>query len=44
MAVVDSGALAQGGQFSVDVLGRERRAHLVAGDVLYDPQNERVKV
>jgi dimethylglycine dehydrogenase len=44
MAVVDSGALAQGGQFSVDVLGRERRAHLVAGDVLYDPQNERMKV
>ena len=44
MAVVDSGVLAQGGQFSVDVLGRERRANLVAGDVLYDPQNERVKV
>ena len=44
MAVVDRDVLANGGAFSVDVLGRERRAHLVAGDVLYDPQNELMKV
>ena len=44
MAVVDRDVLANGGAFSVDVLGRERRAHLVAGEVLYDPQNELMKV
>jgi glycine cleavage system aminomethyltransferase T len=44
MAVVDAGMLAAGGAISVDVLGRERRAALVAGDVLYDPDNSRMKV
>jgi dimethylglycine dehydrogenase len=44
MAVVDSGMLAAGGVISVDVLGRERAAALVAGDVLYDPDNSRMKV
>jgi dimethylglycine dehydrogenase len=44
MAVVDSAMLAAGGAISVDVLGRERKATLVKGDVLYDPDNSRMKV
>ena len=44
MAVVDSAMLAAGGEMSVVVLGRERAAALVAGDVLYDPDNSRMKV
>ena len=44
MAVVDSRMLASGGAISVDVLGRERVAHQVAGDVLYDPDNAKMKV
>ena len=36
--------LASGGAISVDVLGRERVAHQVAGDVLYDPDNAKMKV
>jgi dimethylglycine dehydrogenase len=44
MAVVDSAMLAAGGAVSVDVLGRERAAALVEGDVLYDPDNSRMKV
>ncbi|NCF49634.1 MAG: FAD-dependent oxidoreductase [Bacteroidetes bacterium] len=48
MAVIDSKALetihSNGGAMSVDVLGRMRPAHLVAGGVLYDPENARMKV
>ena len=44
MAVVDSAMLESGGALSVDVLGRERAAQRVEGDVLYDPTNERMKV
>ena len=44
MAVVDSKMLEAGGSLTVDVLGRERAAHRVEGDVLYDPTNERMKV
>ena len=44
MAVVDSKMLEAGGSFTVDVLGRERAAQRVEGDVLYDPTNERMKV
>ena len=44
MAVVDSKMLDAGGSFTVDVLGRERAAQRVEGDVLYDPTNERMKV
>jgi glycine cleavage system aminomethyltransferase T len=44
MAVVDSAMLATGGAISVDVLGRARAAALVEGDVLYDPDNSRMKV
>ena len=44
MAVVDSAMLENGGALSVDVLGRERAAQRVEGDVLYDPTNERMKV
>ena len=43
-AVVDSAMLESGGALSVDVLGRERAAQRVEGDVLYDPTNERMKV
>ena len=32
------------GALSVDILGRERVATRVEGDVLYDPTNERMKV
>jgi dimethylglycine dehydrogenase len=44
MAVVESKMLEGAGEISVDVLGRERAAHLVAGDVLYDPDNTKMKV
>ena len=44
MAVVDAKMLESGGAMTVDVLGRERAAHLVAGDVLYDPENAKMKV
>ena len=44
MAVVDAAMLEAGGAFSVDVLGRERAAHRVVGDVLYDPENAKMKV
>ena len=44
MAVVDSGMLESGGVLSVDILGRERAAQRIEGDVLYDPTNERMKV
>ena len=44
MAVVDSKMLEAGGSLTVDVLGRERAAQRVEGDVLYDPTNERMKV
>ena len=44
MAVVDSAMLESGGALSVDILGRERAAKRVEGDVLYDPMNERMKV
>ncbi|HCV87879.1 MAG TPA: dimethylglycine dehydrogenase, partial [Alphaproteobacteria bacterium] len=44
MAVVDAKMLAAGGAVSVDVLGRERAAQRVEGDVLYDPDNAKMKV
>ena len=44
MAVLDARMLESGGAMTVDVLGRERAAHLVAGDVLYDPENAKMKV
>lgn len=44
MAVVDTDMLSAGGAITVDVLGRERAANLVEGDVLYDPDNSRMKV
>ena len=44
MAVIDSAMLEAGGALSVDILGRERVATRVEGDVLYDPTNERMKV
>ena len=44
MAVVDAKMLEAGGAVSVDVLGRERAAHRVEGDVLYDPDNAKMKV
>ena len=44
MAVLDAKMLESGGAMTVDVLGRERAAHLVAGDVLYDPENAKMKV
>ncbi|MGB1177096.1 MAG: aminomethyltransferase family protein, partial [Candidatus Puniceispirillaceae bacterium] len=44
MAVVDTAMLSGGGAITVDVLGRERAAALVEGDVLYDPDNSRMKV
>jgi dimethylglycine dehydrogenase len=44
MAVLDARMLDSGGAMTVDVLGRERAAHLVAGDVLYDPENAKMKV
>jgi dimethylglycine dehydrogenase len=49
MAVIDADALDDnvlGGEkpISVLVLGKERRAHIVEGGVLYDPDNSRMKV
>ena len=44
MAVLDKAALAKGGDIYVDVLGRERAAHIVEGGVLYDPDNRKMKV
>ena len=43
MAVVDCGALRAAKDISVLVLGRSRRAVLVDGHVLYDPENIKMK-
>ena len=43
MAVVDRKALKSGSDISVNVLGRLRRATLVEGHVLYDPENIKMK-
>ena len=43
MAVVDRKALKSGSDISVNVLGRPRRATLVEGHVLYDPENIKMK-
>jgi len=44
MAVVDRQALAKAKDISVLVLGRQRRATVVEGHVLYDPENAKMKV
>jgi dimethylglycine dehydrogenase len=44
MAVVDRQALANAKDISVLVLGRKRRATVVEGYVLYDPENAKMKV
>jgi dimethylglycine dehydrogenase len=44
MAVVDRQALAKAKDISVLVLGRKRRATVVKGHVLYDPENAKMKV
>ena len=44
MAVVDREALAKAKDISVHVLGRKRRATVVEGHVLYDPENAKMKV
>ena len=44
MAVVDRQALAKAKDISVLVLGRERRATMIEGHVLYDPENTKMKV
>jgi len=43
MAVVDCKALKSDSDISVNVLGRPRRATLVEGHVLYDPENIKMK-
>jgi dimethylglycine dehydrogenase len=43
MAVIDSNKLSSAGHITVSVLGRQRVASLVAGHVLYDPKNEKLK-
>ena len=43
MAVIDRKALKSGSDISVNVLGRPRRATLVEGHVLYDPENIKMK-
>jgi hypothetical protein len=44
MAVVDRQALAKAKDISVLVLGRQRRATVVEGHVLYDSENAKMKV
>ena len=44
MAIVDRQALANAKDISVLVLGRKRRATVVEGYVLYDPENAKMKV
>ena len=44
MAVIDEDALVEGANLAVDVLGRIRDAHIVEGNVLYDPTNAKLKV
>ena len=44
MAVVDCDALQKAKDISVLVLGRPRRAKMVDGHVLYDPENTKMKV
>ena len=44
MAVVDRQALVNAKDISVLVLGRKRRATVVEGYVLYDPENAKMKV
>ena len=43
MAVIDRKALRSASDISVNVLGRPRRATLVEGHVLYDPENIKMK-
>ncbi len=43
MAVVDRDAVATAQDISVLVLGRQRRARLIDGGVLYDPSNSKLK-
>ena len=44
MTIIDREKLSVANRISVNVLGREREAHLVPGHVLYDPQNEKLRV
>jgi hypothetical protein len=41
--VVDRDAVAKAQDISVLVLGRQRRARLIDGGVLYDPSNSKLK-
>jgi hypothetical protein len=43
MAVIDRKSLKSGSDISVHVLGRPRRATLIEGHVLYDPENTKMK-
>ena len=43
MAVIDRKSLKNGSDISVQVLGRPRRATLIEGHVLYDPENTKMK-
>ncbi|MDC0062608.1 FAD-dependent oxidoreductase [Candidatus Puniceispirillum sp.] len=43
MAVIDRKSLKSGSDISVQVLGRPRRATLIEGHVLYDPENTKMK-
>ena len=43
MAVIDSDKLSASERITVKVLGRQREAHLVPSNVLYDPQNEKLR-
>ena len=43
MAVVDQKLLKNGSEIKVQVLGRSRRATLIDGHVLYDPENVKMK-
>ena len=43
MAVVNTDKLASASQITVMILGRPRGAHLVPANVLYDPNNEKLR-
>ncbi|MBH69274.1 MAG: dimethylglycine dehydrogenase [Rhodospirillaceae bacterium] len=43
MAVIEKRVISQYDLIQVDVLGRKRRAQLVPGNILYDPNNRRIK-